>query len=62
MALTRTPRPLHSVLSSRVIWATAPIALSLIRVVRTRVDGSSLNGALGPLDGKPIRRLKIFTN
>ena len=27
-------------------WATAPLALSLIRVVRTRVDGPSLNGAL----------------
>ena len=27
IALTRTPRPLHSVLSSRVICATAPIAM-----------------------------------
>jgi 1,4-dihydroxy-2-naphthoate octaprenyltransferase len=27
-------------------WATAPLALALIRIVRTRVDGPSLNGAL----------------
>jgi 1,4-dihydroxy-2-naphthoate polyprenyltransferase len=27
-------------------WAAAPLALSLVQVVRTRVDGPSLNGAL----------------
>jgi 1,4-dihydroxy-2-naphthoate octaprenyltransferase len=27
-------------------WATAPLALKLIRVVRTRTDGAALNGAL----------------
>lgn len=27
-------------------WAAVPLALSLIRIVRTRVDGPSLNGAL----------------
>jgi len=27
-------------------WATAPLALKLIRVVRTRTDGPALNGAL----------------
>jgi 1,4-dihydroxy-2-naphthoate octaprenyltransferase len=27
-------------------WAASPIAVSVVRVVRTRTDGPSLNGAL----------------
>ena len=27
-------------------WAAIPLALSVVRIVRTRIDGPSLNGAL----------------